>query len=101
MSSRSPRQTGWCSRPAPNYVETSKNIAAVVVEAVNAGTDRAEATVVAEEEWVAMHLEQGQPFGSAECTPGGATGYFKLVNKWRDAGDFAGLTFGTAASTSS
>ncbi|MCF2573896.1 flavin-containing monooxygenase [Brevibacterium sp. UCMA 11754] len=104
-----------------NYVETSKNIAAVVVEATGNGTNRAETTAAAEEEWVAMHLEQGQPFGSAECTPGyynnegtdsdlknrhnvgypgGATGYFKLIDEWRAAGDFVGLNFGKSASTS-
>ena len=116
-------QAGFLGANVPqNYIETSKNIAAVVVGARNNGTNRVEATAEAEDGWVALHLEQGQPFGSAECTPGyynnegkesdlkhrhnvgypgGASGYFKLIDQWRDSGDFAGLTFGTTAGASS
>lgn len=98
-----------------NIVDHAATVAQVVSHAEANGFGSVEPTQEAEAAWVELILtNQGSLIGSTECTPGfwnnegqgwsqefrqaqghpgGAQGYFKHIQAWREAGDFEGLVF--------
>lgn len=97
-----------------NYVEQAESVAQVVKHATEGGFTEVELTPSAEDGWVEMLLAHGRPVGTTECTPGyynnagreptrkdrldvgypfGSMAFFRLEERWRDAGTFEGLTF--------
>ncbi|MBX3705764.1 MAG: NAD(P)/FAD-dependent oxidoreductase [Pseudomonadales bacterium] len=98
-----------------NLTEAGRTIAAVVRHARDAGARAVEVTEQAEADWIALLLTgMGRMIGSPDCTPGyynnegqdpgpkarlnvgypaGATAYFRYIDAWRNAGEFAGLEF--------
>ena len=101
-----------------NIVDHAATVAQVVSHAEANGFASVEPTAEAEAAWVELILtNQGSLIGSTECTPGfwnnegqgwsqefrqaqghpgGAQGYFKHIQAWREAGDFEGLVFSAA-----
>jgi cyclohexanone monooxygenase len=98
-----------------NLTEAGRTIARLVRHAKDLGAQRIEVTPEAEADWVALMLTStGRMTGGPDCTPGyynnegqdpgpaarlnvgypaGAKAFFDYLAKWRDAGDFRGLTF--------
>jgi len=98
-----------------NFTEAGKTIAAIVKHAVEHGYTQVEATREAEDAWIELLLSgKGRLMGSLDCTPGyynnegrdlglkswlnvghpqGAMAYFAYIDRWRNSGDFDGLTF--------
>lgn len=99
-----------------NYVENGLAIAAVIAHAESAGSTRVEVTRDAEDAWVEFitssqrglrgnpdctpgyYNNEGRPMGQRELQngsghPGGPVAFFEHLEKWRQAGDFAGLDF--------
>ncbi|MFP8873232.1 MAG: monooxygenase, partial [Myxococcota bacterium] len=91
----------------------------IIGSALERGATTVEVSREAEEAWVKTILDKGAgamgAMGGAECTPGyynnegqarrpdalqaapyggGSIEFFKLLEKWRDEGEFAGLEFG-------
>lgn len=103
-----------------NIVDHAKTITQIVTHAEANGFAEVEPTVEAESAWVDLILKsQGSMMAGTECTPGfwnnegqgwskafrqaqghpgGAEGFFKHIEAWRDAGTYAGLTFKKPAS---
>ena len=102
-----------------NLTDSASTVAAVLAHAVNGGFDFIEVTREAEDAW--MELMVANPVMRsflATCTPGyynneggefranalfggyvhGAAAYFRYIEQWRRAGDFAGLRFSASAS---
>jgi hypothetical protein len=104
-----------------NLTDSAATVTAVLAHAVNGGFERVEVTREAEDAW----MEQMVPnlvmrSFLAGCTPGyynneggdlsayslfggyvhGAAAYFRYIEQWRRAGDFAGLRFSTSAEPS-
>ena len=99
-----------------NLTEAGTTIAKILNHALALGAERVEGTEDAQRAWVAM-LENSQRafLGNPDCTPGyynnegrpigrkerlngsgypeGPVAYWQYLERWRDAGDFAGLTF--------
>ncbi len=99
-----------------NLTEAGTTIAKILNHALALGAERVEVTEDAQRAWVAM-LENSQRafLGNPDCTPGyynnegrpigrkerlngsgypeGPVAYWQYLERWRDAGDFAGLTF--------
>jgi len=99
-----------------NLTEAGTTIAKILNHALALGADRVEVTDEAQRAWVTM-LENSQRafLGNPDCTPGyynnegrpigrkerlngsgypeGPVAYWQYLERWRDAGDFAGLTF--------
>ncbi len=108
-----PQGAALASNVPHNYVEATKAIAAVVRHAVDREFAAVEATQEAEDAWVDYLLAKGRPAGRADCTPGyynnegqprpesklnvgypqGATAFFAMLDEWRQAGTFTGLSF--------
>ena len=101
-----------------NLSDSAKTVAAVLAHAANQGFDQVEVSKEAEDAWMEMMV--ANPIMRsflATCTPGyynneggelsthslfggyvdGAAAYFRYIEKWRQAGDFAGLSFNNAA----
>ncbi len=99
-----------------NLTESGRTIAAIVQHARESGAAEVEVTAEAEQAWIDLLLTgSGRMIGaSPDCTPGyynnegqeptaesrlrvgypaGASAYFRYLKKWRDKGDFDGLTF--------
>lgn len=98
-----------------NLTEAGRTIATVVRHARDIGASAVEVTEQAEADWIAQLLTgMGRMIGSPDCTPGyynnegqdpgpkarlnvgypaGATAYFRYIDAWRNAGEFAGLEF--------
>jgi cyclohexanone monooxygenase len=98
-----------------NLTETGRTIASVVNHAIENDFDRVEVTEDAENDWIKLLLTgSGMMLGSQDCTPGyynnegqepteasksyvgypaGASAFFDFIEKWRDSGDFEGLSF--------
>ena len=99
--------------------ELTTHLAYIMGHALEKGATRVEVSREAEEAWVKTIVEKSQGamggIGSPDCTPGyynnegqsrspdalqaapyggGSIEFFKLLEKWRDEGDFAGLEFG-------
>ena len=99
-----------------NLTEAGTTIAQVIAHALETGATEVEVTAEAQERWV-QSLGAGlfRFMGNLECTPGyynnegqplteeqrlggagyagGAVAYFKYIDGWRQAGDYAGLEF--------
>ena len=108
-----PQGAALASNVPHNYVEATKAIAAVVRHAVDSEFAAVETTQEAEDAWVDYLLAKGRPAGRADCTPGyynnegqprpesklnvgypqGATAFFAMLDEWRQAGTFTGLSF--------
>ncbi len=103
-----------------NLADSAKTVAAVLAHAVSGGFDEVEVTKEAQDAW--MELMVPNPVMRsflARCTPGyynneggelsahslfggyvhGAAAYFRYIEQWRQAGDFAGLRFGKRLAT--
>lgn len=99
-----------------NYVENGLAIAAVIARAETTGATRVEVTRDAEDAWVEFitssqrglrgnpdctpgyYNNEGRPMGRRELQngsghPGGPVAFFEHLEKWWQAGDFAGLEF--------
>ncbi len=99
-----------------NYVENGLAIAAVIARAETTGATMVEATREAEDAWVEFitssqrglrgnpdctpgyYNNEGRPMGRRELQngsghPGGPVAFFEHLEKWWQAGDFAGLEF--------
>ncbi len=99
-----------------NLTEAGRTIATIIRHALDAGAAEVEVTAEAEQAWIDLLLTgSGRMIGaSPDCTPGyynnegqeptaesrlrvgypaGASAYFRYLTKWRDKGDFDGLTF--------
>jgi cyclohexanone monooxygenase len=98
-----------------NLVEAGQTIAAIVAHAMTLGTPTVEVTADAQQAWVELLLSAPpRMIGAPDCTPGyynnegaeptpamrsavgypaGPSAYFRYLDGWRTAGDFAGLTF--------
>jgi cation diffusion facilitator CzcD-associated flavoprotein CzcO len=98
-----------------NLTESGKTIAAVIAHAAEHGYDEIEVTKEAEDAWIELLLSGGgRMLGSPDCTPGyynnegqppgpqsaffvgyplGASAFFDHIDRWRRAGDFAGIEF--------
>lgn len=98
-----------------NIVDHAQTLAKIVSHAEAEGFAEIEPTPEAEAAWVELILTaQSSLIASADCTPGfwnnegqgwskefrqaqghpgGAQGFFEHIAKWRDAGDFKGLSF--------
>ena len=98
-----------------NLTEAARTIALIVTHARENGFKEIEVTREAEDSWVELLLTgAGRMIGGPDCTPGyynnegrepgpaarlnvghpaGAMAYFKYIDAWRSAGDFAGLEF--------
>ena len=98
-----------------NLVEAGRTIAAIVAHAMTLGTPTVEVTAEAQQAWVELLLSAPpRMIGAPDCTPGyynnegaeptpamrsavgypaGPSAYFRYLDGWRTAGDFAGLTF--------
>ncbi len=97
-----------------NLSDSAKTVAAVLAHAADEGFDQVEVTREAEDGWMEMMI--ANPIMRsflATCTPGyynneggdlsahslfggymhGAAAYFRYIEQWRQAGDFAGLRF--------
>ena len=94
--------------------EVADHIAHIVCHALSSGIETVEVTPEAEEAWVQTIIEKARISASFQesCTPGyynnegqpskrsqqnvsyggGAISFFKLLDRWREAGDFDGLT---------
>ncbi|MER7273827.1 NAD(P)/FAD-dependent oxidoreductase [Dactylosporangium sp. NPDC000244] len=101
------------SNLAHNLAEAARTVAAVVGHAVRAGVDVVEVTREAQDAWMReVGVDAEWRSFLATCTPGYSNnegtdlgaysiweeylcadglGYFRLLQQWRDAGDFAGL----------
>jgi cation diffusion facilitator CzcD-associated flavoprotein CzcO len=101
-----------------NFTEAATTIAAVIAHSVEVSADQVEVSAEAEAAWIEL-LESNQEgrtlFGNPDCTPGyynnegeafgprelrtmagypgGPIAYFAYIDRWRRAGDFAGLDF--------
>jgi len=97
--------------------ELTAHIAHIIGHAVRTGARTVEVSETAEEEWVNTIVEKGTgamgALANPDCTPGyynnegqphpnaaqgapyggGSIEFFKLLEQWRDNGDFAGLEF--------
>jgi len=98
-----------------NIVDHAKTVAQVVSHAESEGYKAVEPTKEAEDEWVNLILKtQAGMLASTECTPGfwnnegqgwdqkfrqaqghpgGAEGFFKHIEEWRNSGKYEGLEF--------
>ncbi len=98
-----------------NLTESGKTIATVIASAATRGHRTIEVTKEAEDAWLDLLLSGGgRMLGSPDCTPGyynnegkdpgpaaaffvgypqGASAFFDYIDRWRTAGDFAGLEF--------
>lgn len=98
-----------------NIIDHAQTVAQIVSHAEAEGFAEVEPTAEAEAAWVELILTgQGSLIASADCTPsfwnnegqgwsrefrqaqghpGGAQGFFEHIAKWREAGDFKGLSF--------
>lgn len=99
-----------------NYVENGLAIAAVISHAEETGATKVEVTREAEDAWVdfitssqrglrgnpdctpGYYNNEGRPMGRRELQngsghPGGPVAFFEHLEKWWQAGDFAGLQF--------
>ena len=99
-----------------NYVENGLAIAAVIARAETTGATKVEVTRDAEDAWVEFitssqrglrgnpdctpgyYNNEGRPMGRRELQngsghPGGPVAFFEHLEKWWQAGDFAGLEF--------
>ncbi|WP_436795820.1 flavin-containing monooxygenase [Actinospongicola halichondriae] len=99
-----------------NLLEAGKTIAAIVRHAEAQGADEVEVTADAEDAWIDHLLANPRMFGgNPDCTPGyynnegqpagtaatlnmagypeGPVAYFQYIDRWRNSGDFEGLTF--------
>ena len=99
-----------------NLTEAGKTIAAIVRTARDRGTKEVEVTQEAQKAWVDLLLTGPgrMMIGSPDCTPGyynneghdpgpavkynvgypgGASAYFKYIDRWRNSGEFEGLAF--------
>ena len=99
-----------------NLTEAGETIATIVAHAEASDVDEVEVTRDAEDAWVALLEAGGRSFGGdASCTPGyynnegqeistaqlrntlgypdGPVAYFDYIARWREDGEFAGLTF--------
>ena len=98
-----------------NLTESGKTIALVVAHALTNGYDEVEVTKEAEDAWIELLLSGGgRMLGSPDCTPGyynnegqppgpgrrsssatrsAPSAFFHHIERWRSAGDFAGLEF--------
>lgn len=97
-----------------NLTESGKTIGKIIAHAGKTNTARVEVTKEAEDAWLALlATSAGRMTGGAECTPGyynnegkpaeagwigvgypaGASAYFEYIAKWRDKGDYDGLSF--------
>lgn len=97
-----------------NLVEAGTTIAMVARRAIDQGTRRVEVTEEAESAWISLLMDGGRMIGSPDCTPGyynnegvdpgpaarlyvgypaGPSACFKYLEKWRNRGEFEGLTF--------
>ncbi len=96
--------------------ELARHIAYLVTHAMDNAIETIDVTDAAEEQWVQTILEKGMDgavLGDVECTPGyynnegkpgphfaqgmpygeGPVAFFKVLEEWREAGDFQGLEF--------
>jgi cyclohexanone monooxygenase len=97
-----------------NLSDSARTVAAVLAHAVNGGFDHVEVTKEAEDAWMEMMVPNPVMRSFlASCTPGyynneggdlsahslfggyahGAAAYFRYIEQWRQAGEFAGLRF--------
>jgi cation diffusion facilitator CzcD-associated flavoprotein CzcO len=97
-----------------NLTESGLTIARIIARAKDTHTDRVEVTKEAEEAWLQLLMTSaGRMTGGLDCTPGyynnegqpeasgwigagypeGASAYFKYIEKWRETGEFEGLSF--------
>lgn len=98
-----------------NFTDSAVTVAAVVAEAERRDAREVEASADAEDAWVALiEGSDVRLWGSADCTPGyynneggpigpaqrrnagypgGPVAFFEMIERWRNAGDFDGLTF--------
>jgi cyclohexanone monooxygenase len=98
-----------------NIIDHAETIVQIVSHSESGGFAEIEPTPEAEAAWVDLILTgQGSLVASPDCTPGfwnnegqgwsrafrqaqghpgGAQGFFEHIEKWRKAGDFAGLSF--------
>jgi cyclohexanone monooxygenase len=115
-------QAGWTANYTHLLDEAAAHIAFIVDHVEREGLRYVEATHDAEEEWARIIVDNATTstggIGGTDCTPGyynnegreldgppygtfygpGSIAYFDLMRRWREAGDFAGVTFGAAAS---
>ncbi len=101
-----------------NLTDSATTVAAILAHAISGGFDQVEVSREAEDAW--MELMVPNPVMRsflAHCTPGyynneggelsayslfggyahGAAAYFRYIDQWRQAGDFAGLQFSRPA----
>jgi len=97
-----------------NYAEAAKTVAATVRHVLDRGLAAFEPDQAAQDAWIDLLVARGRPFGSPDCTPGyynnegqapgprqrfnvgypdGAGAFFVMMERWRAAGTFDGLTF--------
>jgi cyclohexanone monooxygenase len=99
-----------------NLTEAGKTIASIIRAAQDRGAKEVEVTAEAQKEWVDLLLTGPgrMMIGSPDCTPGyynnegqdpgpaarynvgypgGASAYFKYIDRWRRSGEFEGLAF--------
>ena len=99
-----------------NLTEAGKTIASIIRAAQDRGAKEVEVTQEAQKEWVDLLLTGPgrMMIGSPDCTPGyynnegqdpgpasrynvgypgGASAYFKYIDRWRRSGEFEGLAF--------
>lgn len=97
-----------------NLTESGKTIGKIIAHAGETKTTRVEVAKEAEDAWLALLMTAGARMtGGPDCTPGyynnegqpltagwigvgypaGASAYFEYLAKWRDAGDYDGLSF--------
>jgi cation diffusion facilitator CzcD-associated flavoprotein CzcO len=99
-----------------NLTEAGKTIASIIRAAQDRGAKEVEVTAEAQKEWVDLLLTGPgrMMIGSPDCTPGyynnegqdpgpsarynvgypgGASAYFKYIDRWRCSGEFEGLAF--------
>jgi len=114
-----PQGANLISNITQNLNDTGVTIAAVVRHALDVGAAQVEVTEAAEEAWVALLESSPRSFlANPDCTPGyynneggeigrrerlnvagyplGPVAFFELIDAWRRAGTFEGLTFETA-----
>lgn len=98
-----------------NLLEAGQTIATIIRHGEEAGAREIEVTQEAEDAWIDRLLSNPRLFGgNADCTPGyynnegqpegqatlnmagypeGPVAYFHHIDRWRNSGDFEGLTF--------
>jgi len=98
-----------------NLTDTGRTIGAVVSHGLARGCKEIEVTKEAQDAWVELLLTgAGRMMGAPDCTPGyynnegqaptpasrlnvgypaGPAAYFRYIKKWRESGEFEGLTF--------